>query len=147
MIKLPLLLLLLSNLWLYAKTIKPKTMHARDHHRYYNRSNTVHHNNPLLSTMESSVEITSVISCEASTQATTEQRDHGNAHISNFLEENRIEISRDIAQAQGEHLQTLLSMMQLSRNESYLLSLQSNFESLIYLDTQQFLKRLRTIHG
>ncbi len=130
---------------LSAETIKPKVMHGTDH---YNRStNRGSNNEPFLSTMEASVQVTSMVSLQTSSQATSNSRGRGNARIHSFLDNNRIDITNDIAKGEGEHLQTLLSMMQLQADERYLLSLQSNFESLIYLDHTEFLHKLREING
>jgi len=148
MIKTLLFLLIFSMISLFAETIKPKTMHATDHYRHYSRSaGGASHNNPFLSTMEASAEITSMVSFEASSQATTNPNRRGNAHLSTFIEQNRIEITQDIARAEGEYLTTLLSMMHLNRDETYLLALQSNFDAFISLDAQQFQHKLREINS
>ena len=145
MIRITLFSLFLLMLPLSAETIKPKVMHGTDH---YNRSSSRgSSNDPFLSTMEVSVQITSMVSLEASSQATSHSGGRGNARIHSFLDNNRIDITNDIAKGEGEHLQTLLSMMQLQQDERYLLSLQSNFKSLIYLDHTQFLHKLREING
>ncbi|MCH9740443.1 MAG: DUF3015 domain-containing protein [Epsilonproteobacteria bacterium] len=144
-----LLLLPLLILVAPAGTIKPKVVGAKDYHRHYDRSvRGGHRNKPIISTIEASAQISSILFIEASSQATT----HGghsrhDPYALNFLDENRIEITRDIAKAEGEHLKTLLKMMALQQDNKALLNIQSNFDTLISLESAEFLTKLKEINS
>jgi len=142
MFKRSLLLLSCTVISLYGGSIKPKVVHATDYPRHYRGSTGVRKADPLISTSEASAQISSLLSLEASSQATTNPAGRGNPRAYSFLEENRIEITEEIAKGEGEHLQTLLGLMHLKADETTLLALQSNFEQLIYLNPEQFLTQL-----
>jgi len=83
---------------------------------------------------------------EASSQATT----HGShspydPYVINFIEENRIEISQDMAQAKGEHLTTLLKMLDLQHSKTHLIAIQSEFETLSSLSSNELLIQLKAM--
>ena len=145
------LLLLLPFLisTLPAGTIKPRTMEARDH-RPYERSvcSSRHRDNMLLSTLEATTEISSILLIEASSQATTQRSYSPNdPYAINFIEENRIEISQDMARAKGEHLTTLLKMLNLQYDETHLMATQSKFETLSSLSSNELLTQLKAMQS
>ena len=61
------------------------------------------------------------------------------------MDNNRIEITEDIAKGEGEHLETLLSMMNLNKDEATLKRIQKNFNTLIYLNHNDFLDKLESL--
>jgi len=130
------------SILLLAKSVEPKVMHAQDRHENrYEESSTYRDTQDEI--LSSSAEITVQISTIVSTEM-TESDYQNNAHLS-YLKKNRIEITEDIAKGEGEHLETLLVMMQLEKTDTFLTKIQSNFETLINLDHQKFLNRLKLI--
>ena len=148
-----LFLLFFTPLLVVAKTVKPKIMHAQnrnDYHRHYSHSSTHRSTEDeiLSSSAEATGQITINISLQISTdavsQATSEESQHDTARLS-YLDNNRIEITEDIAKGEGEHLETLLSMMNLSHDEMTLKRIQKNFDELIYLNPNDFLDKLERL--
>lgn len=139
--------LLLGSLLLSGKPVEPKVMRGSDsrHHQYYANSSHAHSNEEriLSSTAEASAQISIVISLEGLSQITSEGH-HGRARIS-YLDDNRIDIMEEIAKGQGEHLTTLLTMMNISNDKKKLEVIQKNFEELAYLSHGDFLDRLEEI--
>jgi len=133
------------TLFLVAKRVEPKVMHGQDYERDYSHSSNHHHRNKdeiLFSTFEGSSEITGEISSEITTDVTSGvQGVHRRASLP-YLNDNRIEITEEMARGEGEHLETLLGMMHLKHDEESLKRIQGNFESLIYLRHNDFLARL-----
>ena len=145
-----LLILPLTLSLLTAGTIKPKVMGARDSHRHYDRSSSRHHssrpNDALSSTFEVTAQITLLVSSEASSEATSHGGGRrGNARIVHFLDENRIDITTDMAKGEGEHLTTLLQMMNLKQDPLTLSKIQTNFKQFIDLAPNDFLIKLKEI--
>jgi len=133
-----------------AKSINAKVIKAHD--GYYRSSR--HKDDILLSTIDASsqisVQISSAVSLEASTQATSQQPQHGRVRRRNysqikFLQKNRVQITQDISQGRGEHLITLLNMMNIKQDTPTLTKIQSNFETLSALDGEKFLSKLTEI--
>ena len=151
-----LFLLALSPILLIAKTVKPKVMHAidrdnnRQHDRYYSRSSNHRDtqdevlSSSVEATGEISVTITLQISTEALSEVTSEGGHHSNARLS-YLDNNRIQITEDIAKGEGEYLETLLSMMNLHQDKESLKRIQDNFDELIYLRHNDFLDKLESL--
>jgi len=146
-----LFLLALSPLLVLAKTVKPKVMHGqdKDYHEHYSHSSN--HRDTQDDILSSSVEATGQISVEISFQISTEalseltsEGGHGTARLS-YLDNNRIQITEDIAKGEGEHLETLLSMMNLPKDGKTLKKIQNNFDDLIYLSHNDFLDKLENI--
>jgi hypothetical protein len=143
---LPFLIVILN-----AQTIKPRAIKARDS---ISHSRGGHHNSKdtvLLSTIEASseisVQITSAVSLEASTEATSgtpHQRSRNYSELE-FLNNNRFKITEDISTGGGEHLLALMSIMHLKKDSATLSKIQSNFENLLALDDEAFLSELREI--
>jgi len=109
--------------------------------------------NPLISTVEASSEmsfqITSAISLEVSSEITTyggvaPERRSDTAELK-FLNDNRLKITEDISQGQGEHITTLLSLMKIEQSNTTLSNIQSNFEELFRLEDNAFLSKIREI--
>jgi len=145
--KVLLLLLTLTPLLVVAKTVKPKVMHGkdRDYHEHYSHSSN--HRDTQDDILSSSVEATGQISVEISFQISTDatsENGHTTAHLS-YLDNNRIQITEDIAKGEGEHLETLLSMMNLPKDRNSLKKIQSSFDELIYLSHNDFLDKLENI--
>ena len=145
-----LLLLVLTPLLLVAKTVKPKVMYAedRDYHQHYSDSYNHDTKEEILSssaeaTAQISVNISLQISTEALSELTSESH-HDTAHLS-YLNNNRIQITEEIAKGEGEYLRTLLSMMHLNQDETTLKRIQNNFDALIYLNPNDFLDKLETL--
>jgi len=97
----------------------------------------------LSTTTEASAEVSLQISTEASSEITSGEH-HGIARIS-YLDNNRMDITQDIAQGDGEHLRTLLSMMKIPADAKNLEKIQSHFDELIYLSHNDFLNKLQTL--
>ena len=142
--KLPLLLLIVPLL-LQANRVKPKVMHAQDrreyHHNYSHSSN--HHDRTediLCSTTEASGEIMFMITVQATSEVTSEGH-HGHARLS-YLDSNRVEITEDIAKGEGEHLETLLSIIKPDYDKKSLIVIQEHFDELIYLNHNDFLEKV-----
>jgi hypothetical protein len=146
--KLPLLLLIIPLL-LPAKRVKPKVMHAqnqRDYHDSYAHSSNQQDRGEEIfcSTTEASGEIVFMIALQTTSEITSEEQ-YTNSRLS-YLDHNRIEITEDIAKGEGEHLETLLSMIKPNYNKKKSLTiLQKNFSELSYLNHHDFLKRIETL--
>ena len=145
-----LLLLPLTLSLLTAGTIQPKVMGARDSHRHYDRSSSRHHSNRqddvLSSTFEATAQISLLVSSEASSEATSHGGGRrGNARIVHFLNENRIDITTDMAKGEGEYLTTLLQIMKLKKDPLTLSRIQTNFNQFIELNPNDFLVKLKEI--
>jgi len=143
-----------------AKNIEPRVIRGHDNH--YDRGHTTTHRSShstntqddiLLSTIEASseisIQITSAISLEASTDATSQdpqnhrrQREYSQIK---FLNNNRVQITQNISQGKGEYLSTLLNMMNIKPNKPTLLKIQSNFDVLLGLKDEEFLDKLAKI--
>ncbi|MBD3792672.1 MAG: hypothetical protein IE889_00735 [Campylobacterales bacterium] len=145
-----LIILTILTIALPAGTIKPHVMGARDHPpRHYDHSvGSGRHHDTLFSTFEATAEISSVISIGASSEATT-YGDHPPhyRHALNFIDENRIEITQDMAKAEGEHLKTLLTMIDLKSDTQSLLAIQSDFDTLSQLSADELLTRLKAMQS
>ncbi|NOZ90461.1 MAG: DUF3015 domain-containing protein [Epsilonproteobacteria bacterium] len=107
----------------------------------------------LLSTIDAtaqiSIQVSSVLAFEASTQATSEepQRQRRGRRYSQlkFLKDNKIQIKQNIAQGSGEYLSALLNMMSIKQTPSTLAKIQSDFDVLASLDDEAFLSKLGEI--
>lgn len=144
-----LVILSFTSVLIHAKTVKPKIMHAQDYHREYSHSSNSHDRDDdiLFSTFQATGQITATISLEISTEATSEVTSgtgRGTASMS-YLDNNRVEITQDIAKGDGEHLKTLLSMMKIEANEKNLKRIQSSFDKLVYLTHNEFLKKIEEL--
>jgi len=130
---------------LFAKTVEPKVMRAQNYHKNYEHSS--HHrdtkNDVLSSSVEASSEITVMVTVQASSEITSEEH-HGVARLS-YLDDNRVQITQNIAQGQGEYITTLLEIMKLPTDEESLEKLQKNFDSLIYLSHNDFLDKVEAL--
>jgi len=147
-----LFLLALTPLLLVAKTVKPKVMHAQDREYQEHYSHSSNHRNTedeiLSSSAEATSQITVTISLQISTEALSEITSEGGHHSSarlSYLDNNRIQITEDIAKGEGEYLETLLSMMHLSQDKKSLKKIQNNFDELIYLSHNDFLDKLESL--
>jgi hypothetical protein len=146
MTKTLLIILFLSSI-VSAKSLEPKAMRAKDNRHSSHYSNSSHHHDSREDFFSSSAEATAQISIAIFVQATSEITSEGhqsNARLS-YLDNNRVQITKEIAQGQGEYLKTLLSMMNLPSNPKNLKNLQENFEKLIYLSHDDFLKKLKVL--
>jgi len=141
-----LLLLPIFSSFLLAQTVKPKVMHAQDTKNYehnYNNSQNTTEDKVISSTAEASAEITVVITLQVSTEMIS-QTNRSAATLS-YLDNNRIQITEELAQGEGEYLETLLSMMELKNNRENLEKLQNNFDDLIYLSHNDFLNKVKSL--
>ena len=149
-----LLFLLIATSVLSAKTVEPKVMRAQSnnnhphnnhHNEDYDNSSHAHdrEDDILSSSVEASSEITVMVTIEASSEATSETH-QGNARLS-YLDDNRVQITQNIAQGHGEYLSTLLQMMNLSTDDKSLEKIQKNFDNLVYLSHPDFLDKLEAI--
>jgi len=140
-----------------AKDIEPKVIRAYDaprvtHRRVSRARNT--QEDIILSTIDASseisVQITSAMSLEASTEATSNEPQTRRArkrHYSElkFLKNNRTQITQNISQGKGEYLSTLLNIMNIKQTPSTLIKIQSNFDILSSLNNELFLSKLKKI--
>lgn len=135
--------LVLGSVLLLGKAVEPKVMRASDrgHHQNYSNSSHVHDRNERV--LSSTAEVSSVISIEGISQITSHGH-HGRARMS-YLDNNRVEITQNIAEGQGEHLSTLLTMMNISSDKEKLEKIQKSFDELVYLSHSDFLDRLEEI--
>jgi len=136
-------LLTLSTLLLLGKTVEPKVMGAQNDESYSHSSDRDIEEEILSTTSEASAEISMRISTEASSEITSGEH-HGRARMS-YLDNNRIQITQDIAKGQGEYLSTLLIMLKLPNDEKSLEKIQKHFDELIYLSHNDFLNKLQTL--
>lgn len=128
-------------------TAKPKVFRAQDtkHHDNYHTSSSIENTQErvISSSAEASAQITVVITIQATSEMTSGSY-HDEATLS-FLDNNRIQITQEIAKGEGEYLITLLTMMKLKKEKKSLKNLQDNFEDLIYLTHDDFLNKLKTL--
>jgi len=139
-------LLTLSTLLLLGKSVEPKVMRAYNdnYHEYYSHSSHRDIEDEIISsTAEASSEATTAISLHATTEITS--KEHQETTKMSYLDNNRMDITQDIAQGDGEHLQTLLSMMEIPADAKNLEKIQEHFDELIYLSHNDFLNKLQTL--
>ncbi len=143
---LPFLLIIIN-----AQTIKSTTIKARDRVTHSSRGHHNRNDTMFLSTIEASseatIQITSVVSLEVSTEATSgtpHQRSRNYSELE-FLKKNRFKITEDISNGEGEYLLTLMKMMNLKKDSITLSKIQSNFKNLLALENEAFLSELRMI--
>lgn len=145
-----LILMTITPILLLSNRIEPKIMHGQNYHRNYEHSTITNNrdDNILLSTFDAtgqiSVAITVEVTSEITTQITSEGNRHSTARLS-YLDNNRVEITEDIARGEGEHLETLLSIMNLKKDSDSLKVIQNNFDKLIYLSHNNFLDKLENL--
>ena len=139
-----LILPLLCSL-LTAQTVKTKEMKAKDYEKHYDNSTNVSttEERVISSSAEASAQITIMVTIQASTEMTSGR--HGGTATMSFLDNNRIEITEEIAKGEGEHLNTLLTMMKLKSDKKSLSNIQSHFDELIYLSHNDFLDKLSSL--
>jgi len=138
--------ILLSSI--FAETTKEKIFHAKDNsyeNNYRNSSDIRNIEEQVISsTAEASAEITVAVTVQAITEITS--RTNTNQVTMSFLDNNRIQITEDIAKGDGEYISTLLSIMSISKNEKNLTHLQNNLENLIYLSHNDFLEKIKKLN-
>lgn len=143
------LLISLIPFLLIGKTVEPKVMRAQSHqedrvpHYSENYSHSSHHNDRDEEIISSTIEVSSQLSLVVSTEMTSEE--HKNSARMSFLDNNRVQITKNIAKGEGEYLTTLLTMMKLSKDKKSLKKIQENFDNLIYLSHNDFLNKLQTL--
>jgi len=127
----------------FAKEAKTQVMHAQDHPHasdYSNSSSARSQKDAILSsTAEMSIQLSTVITSEAS-----EAERRSQASMS-YLDQNRVEITDDMAKGEGEYLETLLSLMELKKDNKTMSNIQNNFDDLINLPHKEFLTKLKTL--
>jgi len=132
---------------LSAETVKSKEMRAHDtnYSKNYDNSSNIEttEDRVISSTADASAQITIMITLQAISEVTSGRSN--NMATMSFLDNNRIQITEEIAEGEGEHLETLLTMMKLDKNEENLKKIQNNFENLIYLSHNDFLNKLTTL--
>ena len=132
---------------LSAETVKPKNMRAHDDNYSKNYENSSDRSTTedrvISSTAEASAQITIMVTIQAISEVTSGKS--SNMATMSFLDNNRGQITEDIAKGEGEHLQTLLTMMNLKNNRKNLENIQNNLEELIYLSHNDFLNKLITL--
>jgi len=138
-------LLTLSTLLLLGKTVEPKVMRAHNDDDYSNSSPRHSMGDKIISsTADVSSEATTAIISHAITEVSSTRENDESDRIS-YLDNNRMDITQDIAQGDGEHLRTLLSMMKIPTDAKNLEKIQSHFDELIYLSHNDFLNKLQTL--
>jgi len=140
-----LLLLPLFCSLLTAQTVETKNMKAKDYEKHYEKSSNVNSTDDrvISSSAEASAQITIMVTIQASSEIIS-RRHGGNATMS-FLDNNRIQITEEMAKGEGEHLETLISMMQLKKGKQSLANIQTHFDELIYLSHNDFLDKLSSL--
>ena len=130
-----------------AGTIKPRIIHAHDN--VYRRDSLGM--SSIDASLQASVEITSIATLEGTSQATSGRggqlpRDRARYYKPiSFLENNRDIIMEDISKGEGEHLTTLLKLMKLKRDSKSLSKIQMNFNTLLTLNSIDFLYKLEKL--
>ena len=144
---LPLILLIIPIL-IEAKKVDSKVMHAQDRRAPDSYSRSSNHRDRgdeiLCSTTEASGQIIFMIAVQATSEITSGEHPHSSARLS-YLDNNRVEITEDIAKGEGEHLETLLSMIKPDYNKKSLITIQENFDKLIYLNHNEFLDKIESL--
>lgn len=142
-----LILLPLVSSFIFAQTVKSKEMRAEDKpyaKNYENSSNIkTTEDRVISSTAEASAQITVTVTLQITSEMTSGKTN--NIATISFLDNNRMQITEDIAKGEGEHLETLLSMMNLPSNHESLVNIQNHLENLIYLSHNNFLTTLKTL--
>ncbi len=154
--KIFILLAILSNLILAGK-IKPRVIHAHDN--VYRGSSSGGYRRDSLGmssidvSFQATVDITSIATLEGTSQATSgggrgeaPRRDRAKYYKSiSFLKNNRDVIMEDISKGDGEHLATLLKLMKLKRDSKNLSKIQMNFNTLLTLNSIDFIYKLEKL--
>ena len=158
--KIFILLAILSNFILAGK-IKPRVIHAHDN--VYRGSSGGGYNggyrrdslgmSSIDASFQATVEITSIATLEGTSQATSgggrgevPRRDRARYYKSiSFLTNNRDVIMEDISKGDGEHLTTLLKLMKLKRDSKSLSKIQMNFNTLLTLNSIDFIYKLEKL--
>ena len=142
-----LLLLPFLGSLLWAESVETKVLRAHDnsYEQHYEKSSNVEttEDRVISSTAEASAQITIAVTLQVSSEFIS-RKNYTAATIS-FLDHNRLQITEEIAQGNGEHLTTLLGMLKLDQSEKNLKNIQSNFNSLIYLNHDSFLNKLESL--
>jgi len=140
-----LLLLPLFCSLLTAQTVETKNMQAKEYKKHYNNSSNGNSTEErvISSSAEASAQITIMVTIQASSEIIS-GRHGGNATMS-FLDNNRMQITEEMAKGEGEHLETLISMMKLKKNKLSLANIQTHFDELIYLSHNDFLDKLSNL--
>ncbi len=146
-----LILLLINFIYLNSGTIKPKRVKAKDRttHRSSSHSSS-HHSSKgvrediLFSSFEATADVSTELSFALSTEATSystvdERRER---YEQRYIEVNRQNINLNMAQANGEHLSTLLKLLELKEDRELLTAIQNNFEHLSQLNNQHLSEAL-----
>ena len=132
---------------LLAQAVDPKVMRAKDSKKYshYQHSGPSHttEGRVISSSAEASGQVTVMVTIQATSEITSGR--HGGHATMGFLDNNRMEITEEIAKGEGEHLETLLSMMELNNDAKSLEIIQKHFDELIYLSHNDFLDKLETL--
>jgi hypothetical protein len=137
-----LILLLIHLLYLNSGTIKPKRVKAKDRTSHHRSSKGVHED-ILFSSSEATAHISTELSFALSTEATSYDRiEEKRERRERYIEVNRQKINLNMAQANGEHLSTLLKLLELKEDTRLLTAIQDDFEHLSQLDEQALLKAL-----
>ena len=145
--KKPLLLFTLLLSSLFADAPQKKVFHAQDsnyEHHYHHSSHVQNTEEQVISsTAQVSAEITVAITIQATTELTSESsRDQATM---SFLDNNRVQITEEIAKGEGEYIDTLLSMMSIKKTKKSLTTLQKNLDKLIYLSHNDFLEKIEKL--
>jgi hypothetical protein len=126
-IKKILILLLINFIYLNSGTIKPKRVKAKDRTSHHHSSKGVHED-ILFSSSEATAHISTELSFALSTEATSYNTiEERRERRERYIEANRQKINLNMAQANGEHLSTLLNPTSSSKiSKSHILGLLSN---------------------
>ena len=145
-----LILLLINFICLNSGTIKPKRVKAKDRTTHRSSSHHSSHRTTkgvqddiLFSSIEATAHISTEFSFQLSTEATSystmEERRERNER---YIEVNRQNINLNMAQANGEHLSTLLKLLELKEDRELLTAIQTDFEHLSQLNNRQLSEAL-----
>ena len=146
-----LILLLINFIYLNSGTIKPKRVKAKDRITHHNSAHGSAHRSSkgvqediLFSSFEATADISTELSFALSTEATSystmeEKRER---YEQRYIEVNRQNINLNMAQANGEHLSTLLKLLELKEDRELLTAIQTDFEHLSQLNNRQLSEAL-----
>ncbi len=154
------ILAILSNMILAGK-IKPRVIHVHDnvyrgssgggYSRGYRRDSFGM--SSIDASSQVTIEVTSIATLEGSSQATSGRGGgvpRGKPKYYKpitFLKNNRDIIMEDISKGDGEHIITLLKLMKLKRDNNSLSKIQKNFNTLLTLDTINFIYQLEKLNN
>lgn len=170
--KVIIILMLLSTI-IIAKKITPRVIHVHDRVKHeddnlYRNRDYVNYggyessdgynedygrgDNPIGISTQATVGVSTIATSEGTSQSTSGRGGRGVPRSRpryykpiTFLKKNRDIIMEDVSKGEGEHLTTLLKLLKLKRDSSSLSKIQKNFNSLLTLNSIDFIYKLEKL--